>query len=491
MTDRAPLHARFRDRAQFAPPPDYRLLPFRFTRLVGERYIVTNDVGEHVVLARDDLVAFVRHELAVTSNVYRELKSRHFLFDVESKIALDLLALKYRTRAAPIADLTGLHIFVVTLRCDHSCHYCQVSRVSEDKLNFDMGRHHADKALELVFQSPSPNIKIEFQGGESLLNFDLIKYIVERAKALNDQRFGKNLAFVIASNLTHLDDEILAFCKEHSICFSTSLDGPEDIHNAHRPLKNRNSYQATIDGIARIRRELGSDFVSALMTTTPASLPRVTDIIDEYIHQGFSSIFLRSLSPYGFAVRTSLLHRYDVHDWVDFYKRGLAHILKLNRRGIRIREELTSILLQKMMTPAGSSYVDLQSPAGIAIGAIVYNYDGLIYASDEGRMLAEMGDKTFCLGSVDDQTFEKMITNDRLVDVLEDSLLESVPMCSDCAFLPLCGADPVFHAATQRGDVVGHKAFSAFCTKQMAVLRHVISLLEDDPDACRILMSWV
>src|SRR5688572_13128732 len=181
------LHAHFRDRSAFQPRPDYRLLPFRFTRLAGERYVVTNDVGEHLVLGRADLVAFALHELSVTSDLYRELKARHFLFDDDSRVALDLLALKYRTRAEPIAELTGLHIFVVTLRCDHSCHYCQVSRVTEDRAQFDMTRAHADKALALVFRSPSPNLKIEFQGGESLLNFELIRYIVERAESLNLQ----------------------------------------------------------------------------------------------------------------------------------------------------------------------------------------------------------------------------------------------------------------------------------------------------------------
>jgi uncharacterized protein len=483
------LQAPFRDRAAFGPRPDYRLLPFRFTRLDAERCVVTNDVGEHLVVRHDELAAFVRHELPTTARLYRELKARHFLFDDESRVALDLLALKYRTRAAPVAELTGLHIFVVTLRCDHSCHYCQVSRVTEERARFDMTREHADKALALVFRSPSPNLKIEFQGGEPLLNFELIRHVVERARSQNAHH-GKHLQFVIASNLTHLSDDILAFCKAHEVYFSTSLDGPEDLHDAHRPLRGGSSYRAAIAGIARVREALGPDFVSALMTTTPASLPRVTEIVDEYARQGFSSIFLRSLSPYGFAVRTSLVRRYGVDDWIDFYKRGLAHVLELNRRGVPMREDLTSILLQKMVLPGGASYVDLQSPAGIGIGAIVYNYDGNVYASDEGRMLAEMGDRSFCLGSLNDATFESIMTNDALLGALEDSLLESAPMCSDCAFLPFCGADPVFHAATQR-DIVGHKAFSAFCAKQMAVLRHVITLLEDDPDARRVLLDWV
>lgn len=482
------LRAPFRDRAAFAPRPEYRLLPFRFIRLDDRRVVATNEVGEHIVIDRAQLAAVVRHELAVSGTLYRELKAKHFLFDDESRAALDLLAIKYRTRAAPIAELTGLHIFVVTLRCDHSCHYCQVSRQTADKTQFDMTRTHADRALSIAFDSPSAAIKIEFQGGEPLLNFELIKYIVEAAEHRNADH-QRRLQFVIASNLSHVNDDVLAFAKAHGIYFSTSLDGPEDLHNHNRPLRGGDSHRAALAGIARIRAALGPDHVSALMTTTPASLARVTDIIDEYVRLGFPSIFLRSLSPYGFAIKTRLVRGYDVADWIAFYQRGLDHILALNRRGVRIREELTSIILQKMLSPSGAAYVDLQSPAGVGIGALVYNYNGRIYGSDEGRMLAEMGDDSLYLGNLDDQSFASVIANDGLVGLLEASLPESAPMCSDCAFVPWCGADPAFHQATQN-DVVGHKALSAFCAKQMAVTKHIVRLLEDDVDARRILLSW-
>ena len=63
-------------------------------------------------------------------------------------------------------------------------------------------------------------------------------------------------------------------------------------------------------------------------------------------------------------------------------------------------------------------------------------------------------------------------------------------MCSDCAFLPYCGADPAYHIAT-RGDAVGHKAFSAFCKKQMAILRHLVCLLEDDQYSRETLLGWL
>jgi uncharacterized protein len=101
-----------------------------------------------------------------------------------------------------------------------------------------------------------------------------------------------------------------------------------------------------------------------------------------------------------------------------------------------------------------------------------------------------MGDDSFCVGSLDTGTFASVMTDDTLHDVLEASLPESAPMCSDCGFLPWCGADPAFHRATQH-DVVGHKAFSGFCAKQMAVLRHLVTLLEDNVEARRVLLSWV
>lgn len=465
-------------------------MPFRFTRLDGEQYVASNMVGEYLVLKRSTIEALVRHELSPESDAYRDLASRQFLVDADSSVGRDLLALKARTRTERISEFTGLHLFVVTLRCEHSCPYCQVSRQNIDTdTTFDMSTATANKAIDLVFRSPAQNLKIEFQGGEPLLNFPLIKHVVLRAKALNDHRYRRDLRFVIATNLAALTDEVLSFCKEHDVDISTSLDGPRDLHNLNRPRPGRDSYERTIDGIARVRAALGHDRVSALMTTTKASLGKPREIIDEYVSQGFDSIFLRPLSPYGFAVKTKSYAAYDVEAWLAFYKEGLEYIIALNRRGVPLVESYTAIVLSKMLTPFSSGYVDLSSPAGIGIGAVLYNYDGAVYASDEARMLAEMQDETFRLGDVHKNTYEEIFLSDRLLDPLESSMTLSAPMCSDCAFEPYCGADPVFHHATQ-GDFVGRKPTSAFCRRNMAIFRHLIGLMQDDADVRRMFRSW-
>jgi uncharacterized protein len=467
----------------------YQLLPFNFISLDDSRYVLTNEVGEYLVVPRDELTSFVSSELDPTSDLYNNLKSKHFLMDSDSSVALELLAIKLRTKFVQVSQFTGLHIFVVTLRCDHSCPYCQVSRQNEDTSAFDMSEAAADKFIDFTFKSPSPAIKIEFQGGEPLLNFDLIKYIVLKAETIN-QALGKDLQFVIATNLALVTDEMLDFCLLHKINISTSLDGPEDLHVANRPRPGHDSYKRVIEGINRVRGALGRDQVSALMTTSKNSLGRVKEIIDEYIRQDFQSIFLRPLSPYGFAVKTKWYEAYDVAEWLDFYFEGLDYILEINKSGVRFVEDYASIILGKMFSPQGATYVDLQSPAGLGISAIVFNYDGEVYASDEARMLAEMNDKTFRLGNIHQDSYEDIMLSDALLDVLEQSINESVPMCTDCGFKSFCGSDPVYHHATQK-DVVGNKALSGFCQKNMAIMRRLITLMEDDPDARNILKDWV
>jgi uncharacterized protein len=466
----------------------YQLLPLSFTSLDSERYVLTNLVGEYAVVPRATVHALARHTLRPSDPHYLELRSKHFLRDADSDVAVDLLVLKARTRYQRLANFTGLHMFVVSLRCEHSCPYCQVSRQSDDRVAFDMTEATATKALDLVFRSPSPLLKIEFQGGESLLNFPLIKFIV--GEALEKNRVAqRDLQFVIATNLAVLTDEMLDFCKAHGVLLSTSLDGPADLHNGNRPRPGRDSYERAIAGIKRAREVLGHDSVSALMTTTRPSLGRARDIIDEYVAQGFNNIFLRALSPYGFAIKTKTYAAYDTSEWLKFYFEGLRYIIELNSKGTPFVETYAATILSKMLTPFETGYVDLMNPAGIGIAAVVYNYDGDVYASDESRMLAEMGDKTFRMGNVHEHSYEELFGSDALLAPLEETFTSSVPMCSDCAFEPYCGADPVYHHATQ-GDFVGRKPLSGFCEKNMAIFRALIGMMEEDHDTKRLFRRW-
>jgi uncharacterized protein len=480
--------ARFREPETFsAVTGDWKLLPLRFERLNG-RVLLTNMVGEHLFVSSEDFELIASDDLPADSQLVRRLRAKHLIRQVHEQVPVELLALKTRTRYHRLAEFTGLHIFVASLRCEHSCPYCQVSRQSSDKTRYDMSIETAQLGLESAFRSPSHNIKIEFQGGEPLLNFGLIEEVVRRAEVMNESH-GKNLGFVIATNLALLSDEVLDFCDNNGVFISTSLDGPADLHNKNRPRPGRNSWELATEGIQRVRERLGVDRVSALMTTTRSSLDRVKEIIDTYVEQGLTSIFLRPLSPYGFAIKTKSFAAYDVERWLPFYEEGLEYILELNAQGVPMVEQYARIILRKMLTNDDPGYVDLTSPAGIGIGAIVYNYDGDVYASDEGRMLAEMGDTTFRLGSLHKDSYEKIMLSEPLLRALDESFAASAPMCTDCAFEPYCGAEPVYHHATM-GDYVGRKPLSGFCQRNMTVFKLLLDRYESDPRARALFRTW-
>ena len=400
--------------AGFLLPHDFhseaavQALPMRFERTADGRYLVSNMVGDFAYFSNDEFRRLVELNFAPDDPLYAKAYASHLITRQGQTAQLQLLAMRLRSRMSFLREPSALHMFVVSLRCEHSCPYCQVSRQSTDRARFDMSEEVAQRALAIALESPPATIKIEFQGGEPLLNFHLIDKIVTAAKA-DAPRAGKRIQFVIASNLALLTDDILSFCKTNEVLLSTSLDGPADLHNKNRPRPGGNSYELAVRGIKRAQEFLGHDRVGALMTTTERSLDRIEDIIDEYVALGLDGIFLRPLSPYGFAVKTKQIQKYDSNRWLDFYKRGLRYILDLNRQGTPFFEFYTTLVLARMLTDKPIGYVDLRSPAGIGLGALVYNYDGRVFASDEGRMLAEMGDDTFVLGDVKDATYSSWL----------------------------------------------------------------------------------
>jgi His-Xaa-Ser system radical SAM maturase HxsB len=468
----------------------YRLLPFRFLRLDQEREILVNDVGEFVIAATGTAEALIRKKLTPGSDVYTTFKAKQFIVDDASSPLLDMLATKRRTKFSFIEGFTKLHIFVVTLRCDHSCHYCQVSRQTADKNTYDMSLETAEKSVNLMMQTPARHVTLELQGGEPLLAFDVIQYVVPLAKR-RAELLGKEIDIVVTTNLANATDDMLFFLRDENVKISTSLDGPAFIHNANRPRPGNNSYELAVQNIERARKILGVSRVAALMTTTQHSLQHPTEIVDEYVRQGFHSIFLRPISPYGFAVKTKHKTGYQLDAFLNFYRIGLAHIIQLNENGYDLAEVYAKILLTKILTPYGTGFVDLQSPAGAGINVLVYNYDGDVYATDESRMLAEMGDYTFRLGNVHTHSHRDIFTGDPFLSLVSASCNESLPGCSDCAFQPYCGSDPVFNHATQ-GDLWGHRPTSDFCRRNMELIKHLFQLIsKQDAQIMRLFFAWI
>lgn len=482
---------KFRPPASFASAQaGYQLLPLRFRRLPWDqgRVFVSSLAGDWLMMQRETFERFVRHALPAGDPILADLEARHLVVTDPTKSTLAPLLSQVRTRKSYLLQGPALHIFVVSLRCHHTCNYCQVSRQQTTATAFDMAGQVSEHAVDRLFEWPSQDLTIEFQGGEPLLNFDRVRSITEQIVARNvTERRG--LSFVLASTLHDLTSDQLAFFKEHRFKLSTSLDGPEWLHNANRPRPERDSYSRTLAGIERGRAALGDDAVSALTTLTKRSLDAPEAIIDEYRKLGFHSISLRPLSPYGFARKTQQRNGYDMDEFLGFYAKALEHLLAVNRSGYRLEETYASLLLSQLLSPFAHGYVDLRSPTGAGFGAVIYDYDGQVYPSDEARMLAAMGETRFSLGRVHEPV-STWLASPAMQQLTEAGVAEALPTCSDCAYVPLCGADPIDHFARQ-GDTLGHRPTSDFCRRQMGLFDLLLQRYETaDRQDRKTLQDW-
>lgn len=228
----------------------YQLLPFRFERFNDNQYLLTNEVGEYIFLSNDDLHVFVNGELDEHSDLFYDLASKQIATADKVEDVVQMLATKFRTKKSILRDFTSLHMIVPTLRCNSSCIYCQVARKNMDDHSADMTKKTAKNVVKTIFQSPSPCIKIEFQGGDPSTDFDMVKYIIEEAEWQNLFK-KRELDFVICTNLTLLNEDMVRYLKKHKCMISTSLDGPKDLHDMNRPLQNKD-----LDHHAILRRIL-------------------------------------------------------------------------------------------------------------------------------------------------------------------------------------------------------------------------------------------
>lgn len=451
----------------------------RSERLSSGRNAVFSPSGDFVFLTRDEFDAVVAAATACPGNFdalgtarLAELYAKHIVSGVDQIGMSRLLEARRAARRETVGSGVSLHILVPTLQCGHSCQYCQVSRAL-DSQGFEMSKAMLDAACDTIFESPSQVLTIEFQGGDPLIRFDLVRHAIERIARRNSAE-RRRIQFVVASTLHQLDLEMCAFFREHSVVLSTSIDGPPELHNKNRPAPGRDSHERTVAGIALAREHIDPGCVSALMTTTKASLAMPEAVIDEYVRLGFDEVFVRPMASHGFAKRNIAYLGYSSSAFFAFYERCLERVLWWNGKGVALRESAAATWLNKLLSPFDSGYVDLQSPTGAGSAVLVYNYDGYVYPSDEARMLAETGDVTLRLGRIGDP-IARLQGSDAVHWLRSQSNGELRSECASCPYQVFCGPDPVEELAAGQPLAV---AQTDHCQRSTWMFRHLLERLD-------------
>jgi His-Xaa-Ser system radical SAM maturase HxsB len=478
--------------ATLAPRLDASTQAFFRFRQVGKKVLLTNFEGFWVLLNPEEFERFATGRVEPGTPLHQRLSENNFLkATYDTRKAADRL---WQRRRA-LAQGPNLHLLVVTLRCNESCVYCHASRAGMDQVQTDMSRETAERSIDLILKSPNANLTIEFQGGEPLVAFDVVKHAIAYANEKNKVA-GKQLEFTMVTNMSLMDEEKLKFLLENRVQLCTSIDGPEHLHDHQRKLPGGSAHQHSAKWIKRINQaysDMGLDptlyKVEALLTTTRDTLPLWKEVVDTYVDLGCRALFLRPVDPFGWAEKTARKVEYPREEYLQFYRNAVDYMVELNVKGVQILERYAAIFLSKFFGN-DPNFLDIRSPAGAGIGCLAYNYDGGVFTCDEGRMLHEMGDSSFLVGDVKTSSLKDIVSHPTVRSMVLASNLDGQPDCVNCTYNPYCGAQST-HNHKLFGSVFGRMRESPICAVHKGIQDYLFERLsEEDSKVLDIFQKW-
>ena len=180
-------------------------------------------------------------------------------------------------------------ILKITNNCNLRCIYCYRENNKDKK---EMEFKTAKNAIDFILRMDD-NVKIQFTGGEPLLNFTLIERVVDYCR---DRYPDKNISYAIQTNGTLLKEEILERIKELDIKVGVSLDTIDPTDTTLRPYRDgRPSTLDALRGIYLLRKHKIPFGVTTVVTNK--NLPHLMDLLYYLISIGVRSISFDLLKP--------------------------------------------------------------------------------------------------------------------------------------------------------------------------------------------------
>ena len=119
--------------------------------------------------------------------------------------------------------------------CNLNCSYCFASQGKyhgeRALMSFEVGK----RALDFLVENSGSrrNLEVDFFGGEPLMNFDVVKKLVEYARSIEKEK-GKNFRFTLTTNGVLVDDDVIEFSNREMSNVVLSLDGRKEVHDRYR-----------------------------------------------------------------------------------------------------------------------------------------------------------------------------------------------------------------------------------------------------------------
>ena len=161
-----------------------------------------------------------------------------------SEDKFEKLACNYKNNSKVIKALC-LH---VAHTCNLNCSYCFASqgKYQGDRalMSFEVGKQAFD--FLIANSGTRRNLEVDFFGGEPLMNFDVVKKLVEYARSV-EKEYNKNFRFTLTTNGLLIDDDVIDFCNKEMSNIVLSLDGRPEVHDLFRvDYSGKGSYERIV-----------------------------------------------------------------------------------------------------------------------------------------------------------------------------------------------------------------------------------------------------
>ncbi len=244
----------------------------------------------------DDIVADMLEKYADREDVTRtdlydcieDIKSLEEAGKLYTSDTFAEMAGTFKERSGNVIKALCLH---VAHTCNLNCSYCFASQ----------GKYHGDRALMsfevgkqaldfLMDNSGSrTNLEVDFFGGEPLMNWDVVKQLVEYARSVEKER-GKNFRFTLTTNGMLIDDDVIEFSNREMSNVVLSLDGRKEIHDRLRvDYAGKGSYDTIVPKFKKFVEARGNQGYYMRGTFTHAN-PDFTNDVFHMADLGFTEL---------------------------------------------------------------------------------------------------------------------------------------------------------------------------------------------------------
>lgn len=175
--------------------------------------------------------------------------------------------------------------------CNLACKYCFAEEGEyhgrRALMSFEVGK----KALDFLIANSGNrrNLEVDFFGGEPLMNFSVVKQLVEYGRS-KEKEYNKNFRFTMTTNGVLLNDEIMDYCNREMSNVVMSLDGRKEVNDHMRPFRNgKGSYELIVPKFQKFAKLRGEKDYYIRGTFTRHNLDFSKDVL-EFADLGFHSM---------------------------------------------------------------------------------------------------------------------------------------------------------------------------------------------------------